>query len=268
LNSFYDWAMEEGLRPHNPARAIRRARKRPTSVYRLTKDEMLAMWRAARTTREQRVIGLGFGAGLRNAELRGLQGRHFERQGWIMVSADIAKGGSGRPIPVIAEVLGIIEDIRATVGYDEYVLPAQRWRDPSRNRERIDLKLVPSSSQALRTLVAEVAKRAGIKAHIHPHLMRHAFGDHVARDRGLKVAQALLGHKDSKTTEAYTGGTTLDELSAAMAGFSFLDEDDMAGYHPPDHPANPHKATTGIEPVNAERRFVERYDENRGDAGW
>lgn len=267
LNSFYDWAMVEGIRPTNPAKQVRRARKRETSVYRLTKQEMLAMWRVARTTREQRVIGLGFGAGLRNAELRGLKGKHFERAGWIHVSADIAKGGSQRFIPVFADLLAIVEDIRLTVGYEEYVIPAQRWRDPSHNKERVDLKLRHSSSQALRTLVGDVAKRAGIRAHIHPHLMRHAFGDHVARDRGLKVAQALMGHKDSKTTENYTGGTTLDELSAAMAGFSFLDEEDMGGYPPESLPANPLKATTGIEPVSTERRIAMRHDEKWRDRG-
>ena len=47
---------------------------------------------AARGIRERRAISLGLCAGLRNAELRGLQGRHFERPGLIWVSADIAKG--------------------------------------------------------------------------------------------------------------------------------------------------------------------------------
>jgi hypothetical protein len=65
-----------------------------------------------------------------------------------------------------------------------------------------------------------VAKRAGITAHVHPHLMRHAFGDHVARYAGIKNAQALLGHATVGTTETYVGKPTLDELAAAVSARS------------------------------------------------
>lgn len=67
-----------------------------------------------------------------------------------------------------------------------------------------------------------IAERAGIQAHVHPHLMRHAFGDHVARFAGIKAAQAMLGHADIKTTQDYTGAATLDELAAAVDGFAFV----------------------------------------------
>jgi hypothetical protein len=50
------------------------------------------MLAAVRGARERRAIFLGLCAGLRNAELRGLQGRHFARDGLIWVSSDIAKG--------------------------------------------------------------------------------------------------------------------------------------------------------------------------------
>jgi integrase len=104
LVSFYDWAMEEGVRKDNPARQTRRPRRRPALKYRLTEDEVRAVLAAARGTRERRAIYLGLCAGLRNAELRGLQGRHFARPGLIWVSVDIAKGGpravaSGDPRP-------------------------------------------------------------------------------------------------------------------------------------------------------------------------
>ncbi len=43
LVSFYDWTMEEGYRKHNPARQTRPAKKQPTHVYRLLRDEAVAM---------------------------------------------------------------------------------------------------------------------------------------------------------------------------------------------------------------------------------
>jgi len=36
LISFYDWTMEEGIGKDNPARQVRKAKKRSTSVYWLT----------------------------------------------------------------------------------------------------------------------------------------------------------------------------------------------------------------------------------------
>jgi integrase len=104
----------------------------------------------------------------------------------------------------------------------EYLIPAERWRDPGANTQRMDLKLKPASRQVLRTVVMELGRRARIHAHLTPHSMWHAFGDHVARHAGIKNAQALLGHADVGTTQMYTGAPTLDELAAAaIAGYRF-----------------------------------------------
>lgn len=86
LVSFYAWAMEEGYRKDNPALQTRRPKRRPAIVYRLTLDETVALLEEASSPRERRAIFLGLCAGLRNQELRGLQGRHFERSGWVEVS--------------------------------------------------------------------------------------------------------------------------------------------------------------------------------------
>src|SRR5688572_10579988 len=40
LISFYDWLVEEGMRPHNPARQTRRPRRKPTTVYRMSSAEV------------------------------------------------------------------------------------------------------------------------------------------------------------------------------------------------------------------------------------
>jgi integrase/recombinase XerD len=199
--------------------------------------------------RERRIAHLGICAGVRNRELRGLQGRHFQREGWLWISADIGKGGRERWVPVLPELEPIAREIRATVAPDEYVIPAQRWRDPGSNLRRGDLSKRPSSSQALRSSVMELAARAGIRAHVHPHVMRHAFGDHVARHAGMKNAQALLGHADVGTTQIYTGAPTLDELATAVEGFRFAAKLEQTFYPREGGAANPREAPTGIEPV-------------------
>ena len=138
--------------------------------------------------------------------------------GWIWVSGDIAKGRRERWVPIIADLETVIDEIHMHVATDEYVLPAQRWRDPGSCTSRIDLEKRPCSPQALYRLVGRVGERAGIAARVHSHLLRHAFGDHIARHAGMRNAQFLLGHADVGTTESYVGRPTLDELARAVAG--------------------------------------------------
>ncbi len=257
MRSFYRWCMEEGIRKDNPAEQVSRPKRRPTAVYRMTRDEVRAFLMAATTERERRVAFLGICAGLRNAELRGMRGKHFARPGFVHVSPDVAKGSKERWVPIIGDLIPVVERIVETLGPEDCVLPAERWRDPGRNRVRSDLKSIPASRQVLRTVVSELAAKAGINAHITPHLMRHAFGDHFARYTDLEGAQAMLGHSDVTTTKRfYKGSVTLDELTAMARGFSFLGEQPFPT--PPEHPENSPKAPTRIELVLPPLREFDR----------
>ncbi|MEO6857672.1 MAG: tyrosine-type recombinase/integrase [Solirubrobacteraceae bacterium] len=247
LVSFYDWAMEEGIRRDNPARQTRRPRRRRAESYRLTGREAIALLRAARGVRERRAIHLLVCAGLRNAELRGLQGRHLQRAGMVHVSVDIAKGGRERWIPVIADLAAVADEIRGNVAADEYVLPAQRFRNPPFNTERVDYARSPSSSQALRQLVMRVAARAGIAEHVHPHDLRHAFAEQIARDTDARTAQHMLGHAHLGTTDMYLGRPRLDDIVAAVKNVSYETRTNVLGVSKSLQKAL--EATTGIEPV-------------------
>lgn len=223
LTSFYDWAMEEGIRDTNPARMVRRARSRPVSVYRPTLAEVVALLDAAASRRERWVIHLGVLAGLRRQELCGLQGRHLLRDGWVWVSSDIGKGNKERWMPVTAELEPVVAEILALVGPSEFVTPSRRTNRPERHElGQHDVPGKAISGSGLHRLVKRVGSKAGIAHDIGPHTLRHAYGDHVARYAGLKAAQALMGHASVETTEStYTGRATLDELAVSLHGFSY-----------------------------------------------
>ncbi len=220
--SFFDWAMHARIRKDNPARATRPRKVKAPNVYRLTRAEVVALFDACESSREERAIRIGCCAGLRNAELCGMQLRHFKRAGAIWVSPDVAKGGRQRFVPVLAELEEVVADIFETVGEDDYVIAARRPAGGNDQTTWRHVPTLPASPHALRSLVRNVALRAGIAAHVYPHLLRHAFGDHVARQAGLRAAQAALGHASSATTSGtYTGAPTLDELTAALAFFRY-----------------------------------------------
>jgi site-specific recombinase XerD len=220
LTSFYDWCMEEGIRDTNPARMVRRAKARKVSIYRPTREEVVRLVAAAETQRERWAVHLGVLAGLRREEMRLLRKEHFARFGFIHVSSDIAKGNRERWVPVLPELEPIVAEILLLVAPGRYVLPGRRNNSADNTIQRdVD---APISDGGLHKLVKRVGRRAGLAVEIGPHTLRHAFGDHVTRQAGLKVAQELMGHASSATTEsAYTGRATLDELAAGVKGFAY-----------------------------------------------
>lgn len=223
LISFYRWCVQEGLREYNPAEQTRAPRKQPTQVYRLTVDECRRLMATATGLLERRAVWLGICAGLRRAELRGLQGRHFRRAGFIWVSPDIGKRGKQRWIPIIADLRPLAVKIGRDVADDEYVICGAIAGLAGAKMSPIH-RLVPTrpiGETTLYDLVADVGERAGIAAPIHPHLLRHAFCDHIATLHGLRIAQALMGHADVKTTRGYTGEPTLDELHKLLSETTF-----------------------------------------------
>jgi len=230
LASFYTWCMEEGHRKDNPALQTRRPKRQPTHVYRLTQDECRALMDAATATGhlERWAIHLGICAGLRAAEMRGLRGRNLARDGFIWVSPDIAKGRRERWVPIIDTLRDVTDEIRMAVGTDEYVLCGQQAGIVAHTDAAGQLvhgrtlhRHRPMGPTNLYNIVVRAGQAAGIAAGVHPHLLRHAYGDHIAKVHGLQIAQALMGHADPSTTSGYTGAMTLDELSATVVHTTF-----------------------------------------------
>jgi integrase/recombinase XerD len=214
LRSFYDWLQTEGYRETNPARQVRAVKARPASVYRLTRSESCALIDACQTLTERRVILIGLCTGARVNELIHLQPRHFQREGWVWFSPDIAKRKVERWVPVLPDLEPVIQTLPTNPGH--YVLAG--YRKGARQRDPLKALSAPTVARTVRA----VAQRAGIAAALTPHSMRHAFGDHIARACGLRVAQALMGHASVGTTErVYTSRPGLDELAGAVEGLRY-----------------------------------------------
>lgn len=230
LNSFYSWTLEEDIRTTNPAQAVRRARKTKPKINRLKRDEIVQLlrWAAspkARTT-ERWTIYLGVCAGLRSQELRYCTVKDVMRPGLLHVPRTAGKGSKERWVPVIADLLPIIDEIKAIGPKSGTLLrPRERATLPTLN-EWIDVDR-PMSANSMYKLIKGCGEKAGLYQPITPHTLRHAFGDTIGKMVGLRVAQELLGHESVETTAGtYVDRVSLDEMQVATQGFTFFTEQD------------------------------------------
>lgn len=220
--SFFRWTMTEQIRATNPADMVRSTRSKPPQVARMTREETAMFLTASMDRRRDRwAAHLGCCAGLRSQEIRGLQGRHFARPGFVHVSEEIGKGGRSRWIPVTGDLEPVVEEIVTLIGLEEFVLPGQRSAGHPTPEIMRDTQRMLSPSGLYKQIVT-LGERAGVGVRVTPHSMRHSFATYVARHAGIRATQSLLGHASIETTQGYTDQPTLDELAVSMHGFSFF----------------------------------------------
>lgn len=63
----------------------------------------------------------------------------------------------------------------------------------------------PMTRQAFNYLVAQAGKRAKLRFHVHPHMLRHSTGYYLAnRNHDTRLIQDYLGHRNVAHTVRYT----------------------------------------------------------------
>ncbi|MEB2313806.1 MAG: tyrosine recombinase XerD [Sorangiineae bacterium] len=154
-----------------------------------------------RGLRDRAMLALAYAAGLRVSELVGLGRGDVDLERGVV--AAFGKGGKRRLVPV-GEIA--LDHLTA-------YLEARRAREEARPSARRPPSAVLFESprggaltrQAFWKLTGRYARAAGIRAHVHPHQLRHSFATHLlAGGADLRIVQALLGHADVATTEIYT----------------------------------------------------------------
>lgn len=195
LRSFFKFLCHKEILQINPVQRVaspKLGRKLPHFLY---LDQMEGLLHASDCTsllgsRNQVIIELLYGSGLRVSELVGLDREHLDLEiGLIRV---LGKGSKERVVPVtnyaikaIEEYLGKRKDHNKIL-----LLNYQGTRLSARSVRRI-----------LDKLVAEIS----LEKHVNPHMLRHSFATHML-DGGadLRSVQELLGHLKLSSTQIYT----------------------------------------------------------------
>ena len=64
------------------------------------------------------------------------------------------------------------------------------------------LKGDPLKVSYLRAMIARHGKKAGIEKRVHPHMLRHSFGNDLYREtKDIRMVQKALGHANLTSTQ-------------------------------------------------------------------
>ncbi len=197
----YRWLARHRGYSANPAQGVR-APKGPRALPKALTVEQAARLlepEANRTPQalcDRAMFELLYSSGLRLAELIALDadgGRLDLQAGEVTVTG---KGAKTRTVPVGARAREALEAwlaVRAQVA-----APGERALFVGARGRRI----APS---AVNARLRAAARRQGLEAPVHPHMLRHSFASHVLQSsQDLRAVQEMLGHASIATTQVYT----------------------------------------------------------------
>jgi integrase/recombinase XerD len=201
LRSFYRHQLLVGARVDNPAAELDLPKRRRALPKTLSPGEVerlidAAAGTAPRALRDQALVELLYGAGLRVSEAVGLERTGVDlEQRFVRV---IGKGSKERIVPIGRQAVSALQ---------RYLSRGRPYLDTRRRPEVfLNAKGGPLTRAGAFLILRKLAEKAGLDPErIHPHLLRHSFATHLL-DGGadLRSVQEMLGHADLATTELYT----------------------------------------------------------------
>ena len=175
--------------------------KKPRSVPRpISPDEAVSLaetaaedagqpWIAAR---DQAVLMLLYGSGLRVAEALGLTGAALPMGEALVVTG---KRNKTRIVPLLEAVRVAIQLYLALCPY-----PPEKSRPLFRGARGGPLR-----GEIVRRVVRKARRALGLSERTTPHALRHSFATHLlGRGADLRTLQELLGHASLSSTQIYT----------------------------------------------------------------
>src|SRR6201986_3000812 len=145
--------------------------------------------------RDAAVMALLYGSGLRISEALGLKRRDVPAPGEGDVLVVTGKGNKTRMVPVLQNVLALIQEYAAMCPYP---LPAE-------GPMFIGARGGPLNPRIIQLTMARLRGALGLPDSATPHALRHSFATHLlSRGGDLRAIQELLGHASLSTTQIYT----------------------------------------------------------------
>jgi integrase/recombinase XerD len=201
VRGFYAWLARDGSIAEDPS-----ARLEPPKTWKslpkvLDGAEVLRLLDAPdradpRGARDRAMLEVLYATGLRVSELVGLRLHDLRLDAGYLRC--VGKGAKERVVPMGAEASAALRDY------------LDAGREALLSGRRSDVVFVgrsgaPLTRQGFWKLIKAYGRRAGIRASLSPHVVRHSFATHLLENGAdLRAVQMLLGHADISTTQIYT----------------------------------------------------------------
>jgi integrase/recombinase XerD len=169
---------------------VHRPRKQKQLPKVMSREEVVALIRAAGNAKHRAMLGLIYSAGLRCGELLNLQAVdvQLERQ---QIRIRGGKGGKDRVTLLSKRAVALLKAYLECYHPKQYLFEGQYGG--------------AYTASSLRKVLQQALERAQIQNKYTLHCLRHSFATHLLEDgTDLRYIQTLLGHNSSKTTEIYT----------------------------------------------------------------
>ncbi len=204
--SFFRFLHREELIEANPARAVRTPRLERRLPAWLTREDIdrvfaLAENRAAegsfKGVRDHAILELLYGAGIRRAELHGLDMPDLD-----LIGEHVRVRGKGRKERIVPLGRAAVHALRRYEPRRTEVL--QRRADGDRKAVFLNDRGARLSARQIQNIVRKATEDAAGDG-VSTHAMRHTFATHLL-DAGadLMAVKELLGHSSLSTTRIYT----------------------------------------------------------------
>ncbi|MGE4273588.1 MAG: tyrosine recombinase XerC [Desulfitobacterium sp.] len=195
LRAFFKFLCREGILQKNPVQRIATPKLGRKLPHFLSIEELNRLTQAPDCTtllgaRDQVILELLYGSGLRVSELAELNRQDIEAESFLLRVR--GKGNKERIIPLTRYA---IEAIRNYLG----------MREDSQEALLLNYQGTRLSVRSIRRILDHLALESGLSQHLHPHMLRHSFATHLL-DGGadLRSVQELLGHAKLSSTQIYT----------------------------------------------------------------
>ncbi len=214
IRGFYRYAVRFGLRPDNPATAVRNLRvpqKMPRFLFSGEAERFCALplgdepqaapsVKALWPERDTALLTVMYSTGCRVSEIASLRLADFSRD---YSSATVTgKGDKQRKVFLAKAARAALADylpLRASL------LARAQGRDAARDRVFVSLRGKPLSVRGIQYIVARYSDSLGPTRHLSPHALRHTFATTlISRGADIRVVQEMLGHSSISTTQRYT----------------------------------------------------------------
>ena len=199
--SFFRHQQLLGARDDNPAAAVKLTRRPKLLPKTLSPGEAERLIEAAKGTqprnlRDQALVELLYGAGLRVSEAVGLEKSGVDLDDrFVRVTG---KGGKERVVPIGRHAADAVR---------RYLSRGRPYLDRRHRPELfLNAKGGPLTRAGAFLILRRLAEVAGLDpTRVHPHILRHSFATHLLEGGAdLRSVQEMLGHADLSTTELYT----------------------------------------------------------------